>query len=84
MKEIDDRCLGLKPFLQSNGLSVQAQTAYQIRTSVDQRRQQSINRDAKTRGNFGFCIYYQTFMILMSLKGPVSTPLVLRQIDFRT
>ena len=52
MKEIDDRYLGLKPLLQSDGLSVQAQTAYPIRTSIDQRGEQSINRDAKTPSNF--------------------------------
>ena len=52
MKEIDDRYPGLKPLLQSNGLSVQAQTAYPIQTSIDQRGEQSINRDAKTPDNF--------------------------------
>ena len=50
--QIDDRYPGLKPLLQSNGFSVQAQTAYPIRTSIDQRGEQSINRDAKTLGNF--------------------------------
>ena len=34
-KEIDDRYPGLKPLLQSNGLSVQVQTAYPIRTTID-------------------------------------------------
>ena len=52
MKEIDYCYLGLKPLLQSDGLSVQAQTAYPIRTSIDQRGEQSINRDAETPGNF--------------------------------
>lgn len=81
MKEIDDRYPGVKPLLQSNDLSVQVQTAYPIRTSIDQRGEHSINRDAKTPGNFWLCIYYQTFMILMSLKGSSVNPLILRQID---
>ncbi|KAG1711251.1 hypothetical protein GQR58_002553 [Nymphon striatum] len=54
LKEIDDRYPGLKPLLQSNGLSVQAQTACSIRTSIDQRGEQSINRDAKTPGGIRF------------------------------
>ena len=51
MKEIDDRYSGLKHLLKSAGLSVQAQTAYPVRASIDQRGEQSINRDAKTSGN---------------------------------
>jgi len=52
LKEIDDRYPGLKPLLELQCLSVQAQTSYPIRTSIDQRGEQSINRDAKTPGNF--------------------------------
>lgn len=50
MTEVDDRYPGLKELLKSTGLSVQAQTSHPIRTSIDQRGEQSINRDAKTSG----------------------------------
>ena len=50
--QIDDHYPGLKPLLQLNGLSVQPQPAYPNQTSIDQRGEQSINRDAKTLGNF--------------------------------
>ena len=74
MKEIDDRYPGVKPLLQSNDLSVQAQTAYPIRISIDQRGEHSINRDAKTPGNFGFLFITKPLWYWCRLKGPVSTP----------
>ena len=52
MKKIDDCHPSLKLLFQSNGLLVQAQTAYPVRTFIDQRGEQSINRDAKTPSNF--------------------------------
>ena len=51
-EKIDDRYPSLKPLFQSNGVSVKAQTTYPVRTSFDQRGEQSINRDAKTPSNF--------------------------------
>lgn len=60
LKEIDDRYPGLKPLLQSFCLSAQAQTSYPIRTSIDQRGEQSINRDAKTPGIYVFRCYYES------------------------
>ena len=41
---------GLKPLLMLKGMSVQAQTNHPVRTSVDQRGEQTINKDAKTSG----------------------------------
>ena len=40
--------------LQQSGLSIQAQDNYLIMTAADQRGEQTINRDAKTLGNFTF------------------------------
>ena len=41
---------GLKGLLQKNGMSVQAQERYALRTSVNQRGEQTINSEAKTMG----------------------------------
>ena len=58
MKEIDHRYPTLKELLKSTGLSVQAQTAYPVRTSIDQRSKKSIKQDAKTPGNFIVFLFY--------------------------
>ena len=50
MKNIDTVYPGLKELLRFKGLSVQAQDRHPVRTSVDQRGEQTINRDAKTAG----------------------------------
>lgn len=50
LKNLEIRYPGLKQLLQSEGLSVQAQSSYSLRTSIDQRGEQTINRDAKTAG----------------------------------
>ena len=47
---MDNLYPGLKELIQENGLSVQAQDSYPLRTSVDQRGEQTINRHAKTSG----------------------------------
>ena len=41
---------GCKKLLLNKGLSVQAQSRYPLRTSIDQLGEQTINRDAKTSG----------------------------------
>ena len=41
---------GLKEMLLVNGLSVQAQELYRLRTAIDQRGEQTLNRDMKTTG----------------------------------
>ena len=40
----------LRQTLSQSGLSVQAQERYAVRTAIDQRGEQTINRDAKTSG----------------------------------
>ena len=42
--------LNLKPLLETKGFSVQGQDCYAIRTSIDQRGEQTTNQDAKTSG----------------------------------
>ena len=54
LTHIDTLYEGLKPLLQDKGISVQAQTLHPIRTAVDQRGEQTINRDAKTTGVYRF------------------------------
>ena len=41
---------GLKELLMVKGLSVQAQITHPVRTAIDQRGEQTINKDAKTSG----------------------------------
>ena len=41
---------GLKDLLMATGLTVQAQDRYPLRTAIDMRGEQTINRDAKTAG----------------------------------
>ena len=50
LANIDITHPGCKELLLDKGLSVQAQSRYPLRTSIDQRGEQTINRDAKTSG----------------------------------
>ena len=50
MKSIEILYPGLKELLVQNGMSVQAQDRHAIRTAVDQRSEQTVNREAKTTG----------------------------------
>ena len=50
MKSIDNLFPGLRELLQDKGMSVQAQERHPVRTAIDQRGEQTINRDAKTAG----------------------------------
>ena len=50
LANIDITHLGCKELLLDKGLSVQAQSRYPLRTSIDQLGEQTINRDAKTSG----------------------------------
>ena len=50
LKSIEQMYPGLKDMLKCKGLSVQAQEKYSLRTSIDQRGEHTINRDAKTSG----------------------------------
>ncbi len=50
MENIEKMYPGLKDLLKQNGMSVQAQESFPVRVAVDQRGEQTINRDAKTPG----------------------------------
>ena len=50
LKNIELSFPGLKELLKDGGISVQARENNPLRTSVDQRGEQTINRDAKTAG----------------------------------
>ena len=50
LKSIGEKYPGLKEMLKKAGLFVQGQDKYPLRTAIDQRGEQTINRDAKTSG----------------------------------
>ena len=50
LKQIESKYPGSKELLLPFGLSVQAHETYLVRTAIDQRGEQTINRDAKTSG----------------------------------
>ena len=45
---------GLKDLLSEKGMSVQAQECFPLRVPVDQRGEQTLNRDAKTTGSIKY------------------------------
>lgn len=49
---------GLKSLLETVGISVQGQSNHSLRTAIDQRGEQTINKDAKTN-----CTYVRIFKI---------------------
>ena len=50
LKNIEKLYPGLKELLVSSGLTVQSQDRYPLRTAIDMRGEQTLNRDAKTSG----------------------------------
>ena len=50
LKSIEEKYPGLKEMLKKAGLSVQGQDKYPLRIAIDQRGEQTINRDANTSG----------------------------------
>ena len=50
LEKINTLYPGAEELLKNKGMSVQAQDRYPVRTAVDQRGEQTINRDAKTAG----------------------------------
>ena len=50
LDNIDQLYPGLKQLLNKQGVSIQSQDRYPLRTAIDQRGEQTINRDAKTAG----------------------------------
>ena len=47
---------GLRNLLDEFGISVQGQESFPLRTAVDQREEQTINRDAKTSGKISYVL----------------------------
>ena len=45
---------GMKDLLMAKGVNVQAQTVHPVLTAIDQREEQTINKDAKATGNMYF------------------------------
>ena len=66
LKQIDNRYKGLKVLLNDAGISVQAQETHPLRVSVDQRGEQTINRDAKTAGKNNIYKIVLQFILLCS------------------
>ena len=50
LKTIENSYPGMKEFMKRTGSSVHGQDEYPLRTSIDQRGEQTINRDAKATG----------------------------------
>ena len=48
LQNIENIYPGLKTLLETKGLSVQAQNRYPLRTAIDQRGEQTLNKDAKS------------------------------------
>lgn len=67
LKQIDNRYEGLKDLLNDAGISVQAQETHPLRVSVDQRGEQTINRDAKTAGKYNL-FYHTCLSIFFNIK----------------
>ena len=54
LENLDDTHPGCRELIQDKGLSVQGQEKYLFRTAIDQRGEQTINRDAKTSGGIKY------------------------------
>ena len=54
LENLDNTHPGCRELIQEIGLSVQAQDRYPARTPIDQRGEQTINRDARTAGGIKF------------------------------
>ena len=61
---------GCKELLIHQGLSVQGQSRYPTRTPIDQRGEQTINRDAKTSGGIKFFASDQDSVLKWTLNRP--------------
>ena len=55
MLNLDNLFPGCKDLLIAYGISVQGQDRYPLKTSIDQRGEQTFNRDAKTSGGITNC-----------------------------
>ena len=60
LRNMDATYPGLKSLIDKKGISVQGQDRYPLRTSVDQRGEQTINKDAKTAGMLIIsCLFFE-------------------------
>ena len=74
---LDDTHPGCRKLIQNKGLSVQDQEKYLCRTAINQRGEQTINRDAKTSGEqktLRHCMILQTSEGLSLSTNPFDHP----------
>ena len=65
---------GCKELLLSDGLSIQAQDHHPNRTAIDQRGEQSVNRDAKTVGGINKFYSSESSILKWTLNRAISQP----------
>ena len=70
LESIEFQYPGCKELLLSAGLSVQAQDHYPNRTAIDQRGEESINRDAKTAGRINKFYSSESSILKWTLNRP--------------
>ena len=68
LENLDNTHPGCRELIQGKGLSVQAQDRYPARTTIDQRGEQTINRDAKTAGGIKFFASDQNAILKWTLN----------------
>ena len=68
IKNLDDTHSGCRELIQEKGLSVQGQEQYLCRIAIDQRGEQTINRDAKTSGGIKYFASYPNAILKWTLN----------------
>ena len=68
LENLNNTHLGCRELIQEKGLSVQAQDRYPARTPIDQKGEQTINRDAKTAGGIKFFASDQNAILRWTLN----------------
>ena len=68
LENLNNTHLGCRELIKKKGLSVQAQDRYPARTPMDQRGEQTINRDAKTAGDIKFFASDQNAILKWTLN----------------
>ena len=70
LSQLEEVFPGCKDLLVKKGLSVQSQDRYPLRTPIDQRGEQTINRDAKTSGGIKFFVSDSNSIVKWTLNRP--------------
>ena len=70
MENMDTIYPGLRELIKDEGISVQAQNRHHIRTAIDQRGEQGINRDAKTTGGIKYFAGNSSSVLKWCLNRP--------------